>query len=594
MRRLHAAGLSGPRGGGAPTGARAGAQAAEYRGILAAFPGYTDARLRCAALARARGDLEAAVAEAQARPGGPSSAGPERIPGARSLCCAPCCILRIAELPDDIQLGRWRHPAGPFPGYDSGECREPCQVNLLVTRAHGHAPHASTPCAGGAGRAARAPRCAGAARCGAARARPPPVVAVRRQSYRAFSHLHCPLLVTLFAAVQPGPGAVEHRMVWAVCADLGCHAVLGAVLKRQGRGPHSFLGTLRLRLARRRVRRARAGPRRARRRGRARRPVTYPYPNTNPIPQARCTWSSATTRRRRPASSRSCRRRTPSTTRTPGWAWPRSTSSPRPPSAARREPPRGRHLRKVSATESAAPACPARLLIRRPLGSCRALEAMPPLVRCSWSGTDASMSKQKQQQMQRRSEQQQQRHSSPPRYARDAPYRVRSSPQPSQRAQPEAAAKAAKQFARALDAYRRVLERGESNAFAANGIGAVLAEQGHLGAARDIFTQVCGGVHALRGGARMLACCLAAARRRPSVRTSPPSPQAAGAGRAGAGGYTLTLPYNAHAGAGGSGGGGRLAAPAGGGAQPGERVPGAGPAGAGHPAVHERAAQVRA
>jgi hypothetical protein len=40
-----------------------------------------------------------------------------------------------------------------------------------------------------------------------------------------------------------------------------------------------------------------------------------------------------------------------------------------------------------------------------------------------------------------------------------------------------------------------VLERGEGNAFAANGIGAVLAEQGHLGAARDIFTQVCGGAH---------------------------------------------------------------------------------------------------
>jgi hypothetical protein len=93
------------------------AAAAEYRGILAAVPGYTDARLRCAALARARGDLEAAVAEAQARPQkdddhavvvlkkespvtakkkvssapGPGAvpAGPEPIPGARSDCHAP-------------------------------------------------------------------------------------------------------------------------------------------------------------------------------------------------------------------------------------------------------------------------------------------------------------------------------------------------------------------------------------------------------------------------------------------------------------------------------------------------------------------------
>jgi len=125
VRRLHAAGLSGPRGGGAPTGARARAQAAEgagagagglpagaqvtlgfnrvrireaaaqptaaaaeYRGILAAFPGYTDARLRCAALARARGDLEAAVAEAQARPAGPALQGRSDSP-ALDHCVVP-------------------------------------------------------------------------------------------------------------------------------------------------------------------------------------------------------------------------------------------------------------------------------------------------------------------------------------------------------------------------------------------------------------------------------------------------------------------------------------------------------------------------
>jgi hypothetical protein len=107
---------------------------------------------------------------------------------------------------------------------------------------------------------------------------------------------------------------------------------------------------------------------------------------------------------------------------------------------------------------------------------------------------------------------------------------VWSNPQPSQRAQPEAAAKAAKQFARALDAYRRVLERGEGNAFAANGIGAVLAEQGHLGAARDIFTQVRYRVHACEAGR---ACRPAAwrRRRRPSVRA--PLQVAAGVAHAG-------------------------------------------------------------
>ena len=45
------------------------AAAADFRGILAAFPGYTDARLRLAAIARARGDLAGAATEAQVRLG---------------------------------------------------------------------------------------------------------------------------------------------------------------------------------------------------------------------------------------------------------------------------------------------------------------------------------------------------------------------------------------------------------------------------------------------------------------------------------------------------------------------------------------------
>lgn len=43
------------------------AAAADFRGILAVFPGYVDARLRLAAIARARGDLAGAVTEAQVR-----------------------------------------------------------------------------------------------------------------------------------------------------------------------------------------------------------------------------------------------------------------------------------------------------------------------------------------------------------------------------------------------------------------------------------------------------------------------------------------------------------------------------------------------
>ena len=42
----------------------------------------------------------------------------------------------------------------------------------------------------------------------------------------------------------------------------------------------------------------------------------------------------------------------------------------------------------------------------------------------------------------------------------------------------------------ALKIYKRVLQRDDSNIYAANGIGMVLAERGHLTYARDIFTKV--------------------------------------------------------------------------------------------------------
>ncbi|KAK9845686.1 hypothetical protein WJX84_004302 [Apatococcus fuscideae] len=47
-----------------------------------------------------------------------------------------------------------------------------------------------------------------------------------------------------------------------------------------------------------------------------------------------------------------------------------------------------------------------------------------------------------------------------------------------------------KQFTRALALYKRALEQNPGNLYAVNGIGAVLAEQGHLTDAHDIFGQV--------------------------------------------------------------------------------------------------------
>ena len=44
---------------------------------------------------------------------------------------------------------------------------------------------------------------------------------------------------------------------------------------------------------------------------------------------------------------------------------------------------------------------------------------------------------------------------------------------------------------RALQMYKKVLKDDPKNIYAANGIGAVLAHQGHVREARDIFAQVC-------------------------------------------------------------------------------------------------------
>jgi hypothetical protein len=57
--------------------------------------------------------------------------------------------------------------------------------------------------------------------------------------------------------------------------------------------------------------------------------------------------------------------------------------------------------------------------------------------------------------------------------------------------QDQDASKASRALTRAADAFRRVLEKNESDIYAANGIGAVLAERGHLTTAREIFTGVC-------------------------------------------------------------------------------------------------------
>ena len=44
-------------------------------------------------------------------------------------------------------------------------------------------------------------------------------------------------------------------------------------------------------------------------------------------------------------------------------------------------------------------------------------------------------------------------------------------------------------WGRALDTYRHVLGQAEANVFAANGVGAVLAERGDLDAARRVLVQ---------------------------------------------------------------------------------------------------------
>ena len=92
-------------------------------------------------------------------------------------------------------------------------------------------------------------------------------------------------------------------------------------------------------------------------------------------------------------------------------------------------------------------------------------------------------------------------------------------------AQPEAVRKAEKQLPRALDAYRRVLERAEGNAFAANGVGAVLAEQGHVGAARAVFAQVRfpRGIHRNSGFGPVLAAKLAGERKTSQARQKVPA-----------------------------------------------------------------------
>lgn len=51
--------------------------------------------------------------------------------------------------------------------------------------------------------------------------------------------------------------------------------------------------------------------------------------------------------------------------------------------------------------------------------------------------------------------------------------------------------KADKYLERALDMYMRVLEKQNGNIYAANGVGAVLAEQGKVELARKVLSQVC-------------------------------------------------------------------------------------------------------
>lgn len=51
-------------------------------------------------------------------------------------------------------------------------------------------------------------------------------------------------------------------------------------------------------------------------------------------------------------------------------------------------------------------------------------------------------------------------------------------------------AKARKTFGRAMDTFKIILQKNHSNIYAANGMAAIMAEQGHLEQAQKIFTQV--------------------------------------------------------------------------------------------------------
>lgn len=56
--------------------------------------------------------------------------------------------------------------------------------------------------------------------------------------------------------------------------------------------------------------------------------------------------------------------------------------------------------------------------------------------------------------------------------------------------QPEAKASGHKALAKATECFQTGINRMQNNVYAAHGIGAVLAEQGHIQAAHTIFTQV--------------------------------------------------------------------------------------------------------
>ncbi len=58
------------------------------------------------------------------------------------------------------------------------------------------------------------------------------------------------------------------------------------------------------------------------------------------------------------------------------------------------------------------------------------------------------------------------------------------------RLQEEVKAKRRSRLLQALKMYRDILARHPGNVYAANGIGAVLAEEGRLAEARQIFTEV--------------------------------------------------------------------------------------------------------